>query len=243
MKKKPNDKKARKCACKCNDGKPCACAGKKVERLDGAEMKAAIAKFSDSVKASVGRLSDLSAKAGEVLKYLLEQLKACRDDMEFLQKAKVLEGVKCRGVDAAAEYVDGLLKDGIKEFCGSGSDTDSPLIQCLFHESKYAIDPGEMDARRRPDLDTDSSIGYEFTAHAKFDRGNGVVESCSESFTCNLCTDKDESVRRFDECVGRMVGLRFMEKRPKQALNKVDMGSLPEVAGLPCRKPSAKRPS
>lgn len=250
MKTKTNAKKAPKCACKCSGKKPCKCGSPKVEKLGEQETKAALARFADSTKASIDRLSDLSAKAGEVLKYLLEQLKACRNDLEFLQKAKAVGAVKCHGADAAAEYVENLLKDDFKELCEEKPSTGDPLVQspgdllvqCLFKESKYDIGPGEMDARRRPDLDTDSSIGYEFTAHAKAVRTDGFTESCDESFTCNLCPDKDESVRRFDACVGRMVAIRFLEKKPKQKLNGVDMSSLPEVAGLTCHKP-VKKPS
>lgn len=184
------------------------------------------------------RLEEYSKAAstlGDVLKFLLGKVKIAKSQYDMLKR---LNGVDARKFDlcdkeSVRKFVDHLSKsldeagaNGCRNECScneSGGQlfdaTDTQLIQMLFAESKYAIDPGEMRAIRYPHLDTDEGIAFRFVANASAEAAGSRFD-CQESFILRLTSCLSKSVEAFDRCVSSLCGIRFLTKQQKAISEK-----------------------
>lgn len=184
------------------------------------------------------RLEEYSKAAstlGDVLKFLLGKVKNAKSQYDMLNRLNVVDARKFDLYDkeSVRKFVDHLAKSldeagakGCRNECSCNADggqlfdaTDTQLIQMLFAESKYAIDPGEMRAIRYPHLDTDEGIAFRFVANASA-VGEGVRFDCQESFILRLTSCLAKSVEAFDRCVSSFCGIRFLTKQQKALRDK-----------------------
>lgn len=173
-----------------------------------------------SVQRRMKALSSLSAKAAEVLKQALEELRIARTEASGL-----VPDSDCREFDSAVDYVGRTVGREADEAIsaerseGPEDESVSPLIRTLFSRSRYAVCPENMSAFRRSDLDDEDGIAYEFVAKADF-VSPGVTTSCREGFVCLLSESLSDSVDAFDKKVGGLFAVRFPTKKEAEELSR-----------------------
>jgi len=196
--------------------------------VDGKKAEEVMQAMANFAQRKLDTLSSISVKAADTLKYVLTELNEAKravEELKFNKPELVRNTVKVNRVEDAAKYIGSILANEPKwmkepegprgpkgESGKNGMDhTDFPLIQMLFAKSKYAIDPGEMSAYRRPEMDTEGGLAYEFVANVeqKVDMATLVYH---ESFIAFLYDCMDKTVRLFDEKVGSMRGVQFLTK-------------------------------
>lgn len=201
----------------------------KAEKVGKPEMEEVLSKLKDYTQHRIEMLSSISAKAADVLKFALTELKEIKEHADHLNSMKVVGAVKVDSFDDAVDYIRGVIdeeaSDAIKSHsCCSTYDydaTNTDLIQFLFKESKFAIDPGEMTARRRPEFDDGKDgIAYEFVATAIV-TNNESTFSYNESFISFMYPDMRKTVDLFDKHVAGLKGIRFMTKEEDAANKKM----------------------
>lgn len=176
------------------------------------------ASVKDRLKRRVDLLSSMAASQADVLKFLLTELKEVGEAAKNFNSAfGGGDPIRLDSLDRAAGYIDDALDGELREEAEPGPEryeaTDTALVQALFAESKFAIDPGEMRAFRRPALDDYRGLAYEFVANAGRVFEDGPVSfSFVESFVSFLSADKCASVKAFDEKVANLAGMRFLTK-------------------------------
>ena len=197
--------------------------------VEGGEADRVLREMAGFAQHKLDTLASISVKAADVLKYVLTELNEAKravEELRFNRPELVKNTVKVNSVEEAAKYIGSILEDEPKGPCAgmcpkgepgkSGMDhTDSPLIQMLFAKSKYAIDPGEMSAYRRPELDTDGVLAYEFVANVER-KSELATFVYHESFVAFLYDCMDKTVRLFDEKVANLKGVQFLTKEQNE---------------------------
>ena len=196
-----------------------------VERVAEPELNEVLSKIKEDTQHRIEMLSSISAKAADVLKFALTELKAVKEHADRLNSMKIMDAVKVGSLDDAVDYIGGVIdeeaSDAIKSAsCRCGYDaTDTDLVQFLFKKSRFAIDPGEMCAYRRPELDAGKDrLAYEFVATATT-TNNESTFSYQESFIAFMYPEMEKTVALFDKHVEGLKGIRFMTKE-EDAANK-----------------------
>ena len=201
------------------------------EKVPEPELNEVLSKLKEDTQHRIEMLSSISAKAADVLKFALTELKTVKEHADHLNSMKIMDSVKMDSFEDAVEYIsvmdkdfseaiDGEEKEDCKPAVGVYDATNTKLIQFLFRESKFAIDPGEMSAYRQPALDKDGAMAYEFVANAST-TNNESTFSYQESFVAFLYPDMRKTLSLFDEKVASLNGIRFLTKE-EDARNKAE---------------------
>lgn len=203
----------------------------KAEKVSRPELDEVLSKLKEDTQHRIDMLSSISAKAADVLKFALTELKAAKENADRLNSMKIMDAVKVDSFDDAVDYVSGVIDDEVqseteeartasgRSFYKPSEETDSALVQFLFKASRFAIDPGEMRAYRHPELDDGKDrLAYEFVAITTMNNHESTF-SYQESFIAFLYPDMKKTVELFDEKVEGLKGIRFMTKE-EDAINK-----------------------
>lgn len=204
----------------------------KAEKVSRPELDEVLSKLKEDTQHRIDMLSSISAKAADVLKFALTELKAVKEHADHLNSMRIMDAVKVNSFDDAIDYVSGVIDDEVQseteeedpttsgKACYEPSEeTDPDLVQFLFKESRFAIDPGEMRAYRRPELDGGRDrLAYEFVAVATT-TNNESTFSYQESFIAFMYPEMRKTIDLFDEKVEGLKGIRFMTKE-EDARNK-----------------------
>ena len=228
---KNKSKKPSKGVCKKEKAdKACACGKETACRPVCVEGMKIFEKAKDLLQKRVDTCTSMAVKAADVLKFFLVELdnleKSAEGLLDELDKYESCssKAVNTDNVKDAVKYIDSLVEDELPRTAkavAKKDETDSDLIRLLFSESKYAIAPGEMTAIYRRDLKPrkEGGMPYEFIVQVERQTSDGsATVSTSESFICELTSNKEESVKEFDECVGRMMSVRFLTKEEEKKL-------------------------
>lgn len=203
----------------------------KAETVGKPEMEEVLSQIREDMQHRIDMLSSISAKAADVLKFTLMELKSIREDADRFNNLKRASAVKVKSFDDAVDYIGDVIEDEAsseieedpttsgKACYEPSEETDSDLVQFLFKESRFAIDPGEMRAYRRPELDCGRDrLAYEFVAVATT-TNNESTFSYQESFIAFMYPEMRKTIDLFDEKVEGLKGIRFMTKE-EDARNK-----------------------
>lgn len=195
MKKTPKKTCGKNCRKTCT--KPC---GDSCEKIDGTTLDRILKEIVEDNRNKLDMYSDMAVKAGQVLKFLLHLVKDMKESYDNV--TKMLEGnvaVQCAKIDK----VD-LPDKGIEIRGRQTSPFSDTLFNVMLDRSKYDFSGFDVDYRRVPELDTKTTLAFEFRISRKAETTDGITTVTQDSAIVHASANMNDSVAAFDEAVGRL---------------------------------------
>lgn len=221
-------------ACKKSCGKTC----EKKKTVDAAiadrpTLNRILGEIVEDNRRKLNLYSDAAVKAGEVLKFILQLVKESKESYDNL--SKMLGNVAVPG-GVEVERVD-LADKGIEVRDSQTSPFSEALFKVMLDRSKYDFSGFDVDYRRVPKLDTETTLAFEFRISRKAETPDGITTVTQDSAIVHASADMNDSVAAFDEVVGHLFTNVPLRKPCNVTLKPVDRKACEKKGVGACEHP------
>ena len=121
----------------------------KAEKVSRPELDEVLSKLKEDTQHRIDMLSSISAKAADVLKFALTELKAAKENADRLNSMKIMDAVKVDSFDDAVDYVSGVIDDEVQsetEEARTASGSAGSRSRCRSERSS-SVNPSSSGGR------------------------------------------------------------------------------------------------